>query len=149
MDITLKMGTGDQLLGLLHKGLCAAAGDISPLMKGNRAKITVAKTTPVMVNGEFHLLNGGNSSLLFVRRMVIPLVWQRKHLVQFLGRQGRHRGILDQQPFPMLLDQGRAGFIVLLVHLRSRSFGVGQLIFSHLLIGSTGDSSFGDLVRRP
>ena len=81
-----------------------------------------------MGKGKFDLFNGGNAAHFLIDGVVVTLVGQLRHSVQFLGGKGQSGRVLHQVPLPVLLHHGPAGHMVLLLQLKAAGTGVGLFI---------------------
>ena len=142
VDIALEVGIVGKAFGFPQQRGVAAGGDVAPLMERDRAEIAGAKAAAVVGKGKFDLFNGGNAAHFLIDGVVVTLVGQFRHSVQFLGGKGQSGRILHQVPLPVLLHHGPAGHMVLLLQLKAAGTGVGLFILRYLIEGGAGDGVF-------
>lgn len=107
MDVALEVGIVGKAFGLPQQRGVTAGGDVAPLMERDGAEIAGAKAAAVVGKGKFDLFNGGNAAHFLIDGVVVTLVGQLRHSVQFLGGKGQSGRVLHQVPLPVLLHHGR------------------------------------------
>ena len=95
-----------------------------------------------MGKGKFYLLDGGNTAYFLIDGMIVALVGQLCHRIQFFGGQRQSRRVLHQVLLPMLLHHSPAGHVILLFQLEAASAGISLFILRYFIEGSTGDGIF-------
>ena len=87
VDIPLKMRVLGQNLGLPQNGRLASRCNGASLMESDGTKITCPKTSAVVCNRKFHLLNRRYSSHGFVTRMVCSFIGQFIDFIELFGKE--------------------------------------------------------------
>ena len=141
VDIALEARVMGQGGHLPDDALVAAAGDGPPLVEGQGAEVARPEAAPVMGDREAHLLDGRDAPHLVVHRVGLPDIGQLGHPVHLRRGQGGGGGIDDEEPVPVLLEDGPAHHCVMLQILRHVGPGIGGLVGGHLLKG--GDFHLG------
>ena len=142
VDIALEVRIVGKAFGLPQQRGVTAGGDVASLMERDGAEIAGAKAAAVMGKGKFDLFNGGNAAHFLIDGVVVTLVGQLRHSVQFLGGKGQSGRVLHQVPLPVLLHHGPAGHMVLLLQLKAAGTGVGLFILRYLIEGGAGNGVF-------
>lgn len=87
VNISLKVGHLSHSLCLAQYGRVTSRGDRPALMKGQRAETASAETAAAGGYAEFYFVYRGYAAVLFVGRVISPLVWKLVNLVKLRGRE--------------------------------------------------------------
>ena len=128
VNVALKAGLLGQNMGFLYAGFHTAGGYRAPLMEGDGAEIAVAEAPSVVGDGELHLADGGDASVLLVHGMVGAHIGQGIHRVQLLGGQGGHGRVLHQNFVVVSLHQSLAVKRILVFVLNAECLGVDLFV---------------------
>ena len=115
VNIAFKILKGCKEFCLFNNAFLASRGNISALMKLNRAEITRTVTATIMSNRKLDLLNTRNAALTFINRMICTHIRQIVNIVKFFSCQRRHRNILNNHKFAVFLADCSAPYMILLV----------------------------------
>ena len=149
VDVALKAGVLHQALRLPQHALVAPGGDGPPLVEGQGAEVAGPKAAPVMDDGEADLLDGGHAPHGVVHGMGLSHIGQLEHGVQLGGGQGHGGGIGNEQPVPVLLQDGLPPHRVVLLVLHLIGLGVGPLVGTDRLEGGDLHHGVGALAGVP
>ena len=101
--ISLKVRVFYKQLSLIDNRFMAAYRNLSALVKRYCTKIARAETPPRRGKAELNLRNCGNSSVLFVHRVICPHIRQSINFVHLIGRQRIGRAVYNKPSVPVLL----------------------------------------------
>ena len=143
--VALEVGELRKLRDLTDNALVTAARDHSALMKRQSAEVAAAEAATVVYDREPDLLDSGNAALRLIHGVVGADIRQLRHTVKLLGFKRHHRGIDDEVPSVMLLNDCLAPHGVMLPVLDAGRIGVQTLILPHLGVGGNAHALEGAL----
>ncbi len=83
VNIPLEFGVLDDFLGFCNDRFMTACLDDTSLMEGQRTKTASAETAPITDKAEFNFLDGINTAVWFIARMIGAHIRQCIHRIHF------------------------------------------------------------------